>query len=390
MKILKLLLFAFILLFLKEASAAHFIVGSINDSFDGTSPNGRNILIWQASNLSNNISDTIGTNGNSFTSNFYMVDCELFTTACNIGDILSVKVFDNGDGYHTEIVNVTVTGAGFDLVNSLLLNSPPKTRYIIVDDDISSPQGEIDLLAGNVRSVNCAAEFYDSENDSVSFLSSAFFDFSSFYSDSDDGNYHYTNSTCSNFFNVTSNTTLINCSYSLNYYANNNNWNCTINLSDYSGSQRFYSNTTFVNKLLSFSLPNEIDYGTTDTNAVSDEIVFNVTNVGNSVLNLSLYGYGVTPNDNLSMNCSLGSNISIYYQKYNLTASNPGAMTLSQFTSRYRNLTSSPVTNRFNLMSRQNDAVNEAVNSTYWRIYVPSGSAGGCSGVIVFGATQAP
>jgi len=36
------------------------------------------------------------------------------------------------------------------------------------------------------------------------------------------------------------------------------------------------------------------------------------------------------------------------------------------------------------------NVVNDAINSTYWRIYVPLGVAGTCQGNIVFGATVAP
>jgi len=38
---------------------------------------------------------------------------------------------------------------------------------------------------------------------------------------------------------------------------------------------------------------------------------------------------------------------------------------------------------------RTNDLVNDVVNSTYWRLYVPPNPFGNCSGVIVFSAVQA-
>ena len=106
---------------------------------------------------------------------------------------------------------------------------------------------------------------------------------------------------------------------------------------------------------------------------------------------MSLSGYAINEGDNLSMNCTLGSlkNISINYEKYNLTDSTAGSLTLSQFEADYINLTSSPVVKKFDLNYRQNDGENEAFNSTYWRIYVPVGVAGSCQGNIVFGATQA-
>lgn len=98
----------------------------------------------------------------------------------------------------------------------------------------------------------------------------------------------------------------------------------------------------------------------------------------------------IAEGDGLSMNCTLGSvgNISINYERYNLTSSIAGDLSLGDFEANYSNLTSTSVVREFNLNYRQNDAVNEAINSTYWRIYVPTGVAGSCSGNIIFGATQ--
>jgi hypothetical protein len=132
-----------------------------------------------------------------------------------------------------------------------------------------------------------------------------------------------------------------------------------------------------------------------NTTRVSLQQIANVTNFGNTLLNLTLYGYAVTPADNLSMNCTLGSvkNISIYYEKYNLTSSNAStSITLAQAEAIYLNLTSNFTdTKKFNLPVRTNDSAGgEAINATYWRMYVPLGVAGNCTGNIVFGAVRSP
>ena len=49
----------------------------------------------------------------------------------------------------------------------------------------------------------------------------------------------------------------------------------------------------------------------------------------------------------------------------------------------------SSVIKKFSLNYRQQDGYDDAINSTYWRIYVPRGVAGTCSGNIIFGATKA-
>jgi|GEM_PF-4618151 hypothetical protein len=54
------------------------------------------------------------------------------------------------------------------------------------------------------------------------------------------------------------------------------------------------------------------------------------------------------------------------------------------------NLTSTPLVKQFNLTSRIDDITDDTIKPTYWRIYVPRGVAGTCTGNIVFGATKAP
>jgi hypothetical protein len=153
------------------------------------------------------------------------------------------------------------------------------------------------------------------------------------------------------------------------------------------------SDTITVADLLAVLLPSTINYGTVNATSVSNENVVNVTNVGNVNLNLTLSGYAVSEGDGQAMNCTQGGikNISIGYEKYNLTSLNPGTLNLSQFEVNYTNLTGNPVTKEFNLYYRKNDSDYgvDSINQTYWRIYVPTGIGGTCRGNIVFGATQA-
>ena len=83
------------------------------------------------------------------------------------------------------------------------------------------------------------------------------------------------------------------------------------------------------------------------------------------------------------------TNISIEHEKYNLTASNVAQTTLTQVDSSYTNLTQPIVVEDVDFLYRRNDITNEAINFTYWRIYVPLGVAGTCEGNIVFGASLA-
>jgi hypothetical protein len=108
------------------ASSAHYILGLVNDSQSFVPADSHTIVLWNPLvGTNDNLTDTIGPNGNSMTNNIYMIDCEMLLTPCSIGDILYIRVVDNGDSYITDYSQVTVTGAGYDIANELRLNSPP-------------------------------------------------------------------------------------------------------------------------------------------------------------------------------------------------------------------------------------------------------------------------
>ena len=128
MKIKIFLIFIFLIFLIGFCSAVHNITGIVNDAKDGTLANDYIITLWNSLNgLEDNLTDIIGPNGNSGEDNNYLIDCELLGTPCSLNDNLSIKVFNNGSDYVTEILNVTVTGASEDSVGDLTLNSPPTT-----------------------------------------------------------------------------------------------------------------------------------------------------------------------------------------------------------------------------------------------------------------------
>jgi hypothetical protein len=186
---------------------------------------------------------------------------------------------------------------------------------------------------------------------------------------------------------------MANCTFDMWYYSNPGTWNCTVLVNDTYNWQDSGNDTISISDLLAIGLPATINYGTVNSTYVSDEITANVTNFGNVRLNLSLMGYAVTLTDGWAMNCSRGNvqNISVMYEKYNLTSANGGVIaSLTEFQNgRYRNLTTPTKIGAFDLAHRQNDTFDEAWNSTYWRIYVPRGVAGTCNGNIIFGAVRA-
>ncbi|MFH1290066.1 MAG: hypothetical protein ABIH92_01520 [Nanoarchaeota archaeon] len=384
-----------ILLVLPLVSAAHYVVGYVNDAADGEPANGKTVVLWNPTNgINDNLTDTVGPSGSSGVDNIYLIDCELLNTPCGVGDEMRTQVFDGGDGYLSiSFANITVTGAGFDIMPNMTLNSPPSVVSVKVDDSLESPVGEIDLTPAATTNVVCEGVVYeyDGENSLINVTAEFFDNAVSSYGSTDDNNDHYQNNSCD--LNVSygdSNDVYFNCSFQVEYYANSGSWNCTVRAEDNPSTFGYGNNLTNINSLLALSIPSPIDFGVVNVAAVGPEEQVNVTNVGNVEINLSLSGYGATLNDGLAMNCSLGENISEGYTKYNLTASNPGDLTLSQFESLYLNLTSNVLIRRFDLSYRHNDTAMylDDTNFTYWRTYVPGGVLGDCSGNIVFGAVQ--
>jgi len=98
-------------------SAAHYIVGFVENAKDGTNADGHSVILWNpAIGINDNLTDIIGPLGNSHTNNIYMVDCELLTHGCAIGNTLTLKILNNGDNYISGEKNVSVNGYGYDIV----------------------------------------------------------------------------------------------------------------------------------------------------------------------------------------------------------------------------------------------------------------------------------
>ncbi|HVY01828.1 MAG TPA: hypothetical protein VHA12_03630 [Candidatus Nanoarchaeia archaeon] len=378
------------------SSAAHYIVGEVYDALDSTSANGKTVVIWNPSTGQNdNVTDIIGQSGNSGIDNVYFADCEMLSTPCAIGDNITAMVFDQGDGYSTSSVNLTVTDAGYDVMPNMTLTLQIEFMNLSLDDSYVDNLYEIDLVPASTVLVSCTGIVYgpnmDSEIQTIS--SKMFSNESSYYSDSDQNSKHYSNSSCSmNVSYGNSEQVYFNCTNYLQYYAVPNNWSCAINATKGASTTRTAYTSAKVNSLLAIELPDTINYGVGGPTLVSNEKSVLISNAGNTALNLSISAYGTSPGDNISMSCPDGivKNISLDHQRYNVTSSTPGSLSLSQFQNTYTNLSSVPVINNFNLNSRQSDVVNDATKYTYWRVYLVEGIDGDCTGNIVFGAINSP
>jgi hypothetical protein len=284
----------------------------------------------------------------------------------NIGENVTVPTYLEIGNVFPEILSITIEDVEFGI--DLIPNDTKRVNVVIEARDFN---GWEDIQ-------NVTAEFYDTTI--------------SFYGDTSRNNYHYRNNSCS-FASTGTYEVTANCTFDLWYYAHNSTWEVFVLVEDRLGWNDTGTEGTVVNSLIAIGLPELINYGTVNATYVSEEQIANVTNFGNRIVNLSLNGFAVTEGDGLSMNCTLGTvqNISVHYQKYNLTETNPGVLNFEGFTSLYKNLTAPPLINRLNLPFRQNDAAPfiDDTNATYWRIYVPLGVAGTCTGNVVFGAVIA-
>ena len=272
----------------------------------------------------------------------------------------------------------------------------PEILNITIDNYAS----DVILTANSTKTVTCMALIVDYNNDTdITNLSGVLYDTTaSTVGGADDNNEHYTNGTClidmdTHGWGVPDDDyhAVGNCTFEVYYYANPGNWNCSMTVTDNASLTDTREDDINMEDLLAIGLPDSINYGTVNATYVSLEQIVNVSNTGNVELNLSLDGYGYTDGDGLAMNCSLGrtAEIPIEYEKYNLTSTTAGEISLTSFENLYLNLTDSPVVKQFNLNQRTEDVFDDAIKETYWRIYVPKGAAGTCQGNIVFGATQA-
>jgi len=144
-----------IFLVLPNISAAHYIVGFVNDSLDGIDANGYEVVLWNPANgINDNLTDIIGPTGNSGTDNFYFLDCEMLSTSCIVGDEIRAKVLNNGSDYITGETNLIVTGAGFDAMPDTKLNSKPTMT-------LGSPINSFNFSSSEIN-LSCTANDLDS------------------------------------------------------------------------------------------------------------------------------------------------------------------------------------------------------------------------------------
>ncbi|MCX6710109.1 MAG: hypothetical protein NTV63_04135 [Candidatus Woesearchaeota archaeon] len=255
------------------------------------------------------------------------------------------------------------------------INSLPNITSIFVDDETFSPAGEIDLIAGDLRQVLCNGTaddpdgFSDIDNVTAVFYASGN---GTLPTDPENNNTLYQNNSCSLSAGYDTTKKDFNCSFSLFYYAQNGTWTCNATVNDTKSEASSSIATSNVNNLIALNVSSlEINYGNLAAGGESaSSVVFYITNLGNTKIDLSLNG--------TNMSCAIGA-IGASYQHYNITGTD-------QAYSQMKALSNSPfLSSNFDLNKR---ITADSDRTTYWRIQVPSGVKGKCTGVISLSAQQ--
>jgi len=201
---------------------------------------------------------------------------------------------------------------------------------------------------------------------------------------------HYTNSSCTNFSEIDTFNRLYNCTFNLWYNSNPGNWMCNITAADTTGVTDDENISITINELIALMVGDLIDFGKVAVLNYSDNIPFNVTNVGNRNINVSVYAYGAQDNDTLAMVCDYG-NISIGNIRVSINSSNITSPVDFNTMTIVNNTNATPTRIGNFTILQYNATYNMSINTSVWRLYVSNAGrpSGICNGTVVFRALRA-
>ena len=251
----------------------------------------------------------------------------------------------------------------------------------------------ITLTAGGTQPVVCIVQVRDyNGGDTINGTNGSGVFNSTFYyvlnqsSDPDDNNVHYTNDSCS--LNGTALGFYVNwsCSFDVWYYANNGTWRVNATVLDTHNQQNLTTSAIFnssISPLYALNVTDVIDYGSLFVGATStDSVEANVTNFGNMVINVTVYGHGgdnATTGFGLAMVCE-GRNLTVSNERFSINSTDlfDAMLPLASAAQMIPNLTIDKQTADGVLIS----------NSTYWKLHinVSDNPFGVCNGTVVFSA----
>ncbi|MDD5086415.1 MAG: hypothetical protein PHV16_01555 [Candidatus Nanoarchaeia archaeon] len=288
---------------------------------------------------------------------------QYFYETLDIGDYAwKVECYDNSTS--------KIKGSSNTYNFSVLPNLNPIISNLQTDDNI-------DLNHGSVKLVYCNFTVSDNDGvDDIEEINVTLYHNSVSPENEDDNNNHYTNNSCVIANSAEKSQDYV-CSFSMYYYSNPGQWKCNITVNDKSKADDTAETTLNVNELTALYISESvIDYGELKAENVSeDDVNLTITNYGNKDINISLEGYAISEQDGLGMICEQ-SNISVEYQRYS-----------TQFNQDYNEMvgltSAAQQIEGFTIPQKTNDLVYEDDQTrVYWKIKIPAGARGNCTGRI--------
>ncbi|MFH1849930.1 MAG: hypothetical protein ABH879_07160 [archaeon] len=304
-----------------------------------------------------------------------------------LGAVLSAITFNGPYAYGANVTNDSVVTR----VN--VWNTEPNITGITIIPD------PINLEPGNLTTVTCSVAFFDRNgwrDVTDGGVNATFYAYPAMKSNSaDDENHHYTNGSCTGNCSGSGNTGSCDCKFKVEYFANASTWICNATIIDDGGNAttRFFNlsdsknKSTTISRLIAIDVPSELDYGNLSVTEISGQKIVNITNLGNTHINVSVRGYGGTgtevAGENRSMICAF-NDIPVGMQRYSLENN-------TQYESMTNVSNSNAVFYPFTLWQRINNNQREFgrdFNFTYWRLKIPLTVGGSCNGSLVFSAVE--
>ena len=280
--------------------------------------------------------------------------------------LLSNLAYANNPGDYNQSVTTKVN----------VTNAPPKILSVTLPNPIN-------LNPGLTKEINCTAKISDWNGwQDIKLVNATFWDNSTDTMNDPDINITHYTTNCTNGTNEGPYNITYYCTFNIQYYAyNSSNWICNVTALDnstYNFTDSTY-NTTTINPLYAINVTTEIDFGDAAVGDMIGNKTANITNFGNQAINISVEGYGVTPDDGLAMNCSTNGNITVDNLKFSWNNTAP-RQTLSGSPINMTNVTIPQI--------NQSGVDPGEWIPTYWDLYIdPTNDPFGfCNGTLIFTA----
>ncbi len=251
-------------------------------------------------------------------------------------------------------------------------NALPEVLEVNIDQDIV-------LVAGDFKTVYCNATIRDWNGwEDITSVNGTFYHSSSHSGAEDDGNVHYTNSSCEIYDNDGEYIAYSSCTFDVIHYANSGEWFCNVSAQDSWGFNGSLENVTDINELYALNVTDTVDYGDVAVMSYSLDVPALIANIGNMDINVSVLGYGVEEGDGLGLVCERGDDIGVEHQRFSSSSSVDWE-------------DKSPLSESNQDMGftipQATDETAPSIWEVYWQLYVPPNPQGECTGTLRFTAT---